>query len=802
MSLKRHFALITFYALLACLALYWLLFHAGTSIGGYWTTDYYHFNWNYWWVRHALTTPGLNVYETNFVLFPYTTNLAYHTLTLFWYPLWAVLEPFIGTLAAMDVITVVGMTLTGTVFFLLLRRESVPTGLALAGGVVLQLTPAMLLAAMLSTVNYTALFWLPLQLLIWGNIARNLGSRRKAILWVVAQGLALYGMMMTDYQYLIFLAFLIIPYAALTLFEAKSWAARIRLVALGLLAVALMAALLWFAGPLPYILKFDRSTLSPQPIQDAQSIPFPDGFFSRFSTYDRILTLGAFVLPVTLISLAVSVIVYLRKRKTPPPAPPQTWGGEKDKDFSPLSEGEGALLGIGISQADGQKPVPTDHHGTPFLASAASKSKDLPRRRETPGVRVDRRRWFWLGLTILPLVFMPGATITIDGQEISTPYVAFHNLFNGLFRSPGRFDSVFIIGALIFAGRTWGPLVAKRPRLRTGVAALLMLVVLAEVRLFDPMPIQLPAQPYDFYQAIGREQGDPYDKEVVVEVPVAGGSGEAWVGNFHDMETEFYGMTHGKRMLNGAIARAPLGNFWYWLYDDPMLAWLGQRRYLEPDRVEAQLRQRINNWPMGYIVIHQDAIGRSGPTNQEIIGYFNSLDDLLCPVWVERDAVVYRTSWHPDGCPPRTPPEVEPGVYQIDIGASGDERYIGWGWHWQEDISGITIRWSGEYPQTKIYADLPPGAYEVSISAQAYAQTRLLRLLVNDTPLAGQQEVTADALRTYTFQIPASAIGDGKHVTLTLDYDGAIAPADIGQGEDTRKLALMVDWIRFARQAG
>lgn len=108
-------ALITFafFALAACLALYWNLIHASTHVGGSWTTDYYHFHWNYWWIRHALTTPGLNVYETNFVLFPYTTNLAFHTLTPLWYPLWALLEPLTGTLIAMNVIMVLALALTG-----------------------------------------------------------------------------------------------------------------------------------------------------------------------------------------------------------------------------------------------------------------------------------------------------------------------------------------------------------------------------------------------------------------------------------------------------------------------------------------------------------------------------------------------------------------------------------------------------------------------------------------------------------------------------------------------------------------
>jgi hypothetical protein len=271
-------------------------------------------------------------------------------------------------------------------------------------------------------------------------------------------------------------------------------------------------------------------------------------------------------------------------------------------------------------------------------------------------------------------------------------------------------------------------------------------------------------------------------------------------------------MTHQKRMLNGFISRTPVENFWPIRYDDPLLAWLGQRRFLEPDKAEPELRQIIKDWPVGYIVVHQEDVGRNGPTPQEIVGYLNSLPDLVCPVWVERDAVVYRTYWHPDGCPPRTPSQTETGSYRIDIGSRGDERFIGWGWHWPELVgANTTWRWTGEYPQTKLYVDLPPGAYQLSLAAQAFWQPRQIRLLVNDVPLSvvsttgespsnTQATVMPDSLQQFTFTLPSHFVAEGKHLTLTLDYDAVIVPKDVGQSDDPRKLSVAVDWVEFRKQ--
>jgi hypothetical protein len=723
------------YAGLAALLLYWPLLHLTTHVPGDAMTDYFHFHWSYWWTRHALVTPGLSVYETNFVLFPYTTNLAYHAYAPFWYPLWALIEPLAGTLVAVQAIYVVALTLTGWMMCLLLRAEGVPYSLALAGGALLQLSHAMTAAVFMTTLHYLGFFWLPLHILLWRNVVHSVkaGQGRRALLWALAQGVGFYLMLMTDYQYGVYALFLLGPYGTLTLIRAGTRRARLRLISLGLLALAITAPLLWWAGPLPHLLTFDRSQLVQAGPVVAHSLVFPEGLFWRFTSYRHEMGLGSLVLPATILS-ALAGVVFLRGR-----------------------------------------------------------------------IR-DRRRWFWLALAVPPLILAVGPSITVLGAQITMPYALLHELLGGLFRSVHRFGLIFMIPALVFIGRTWGPLLRIRRRSRPLLAAVIVLAVLVDGRLFRPMPIQPVMPPYDFYRTMGDERGPGYDEYVVVEVPVAAGTGEYFVGGeMLPMATQFYGMTHGKRMINGLIARAPVEHFFYLRTDDPMLSWLGQRRYLEPDAVVEQLRERVHDWPIGYIVVHQDLIGRESTTIVEIVGFFNRLADLLCPVFIEGDAIAYRSVSHPDGCPPRTPPEIEPGVYVIDLGAPDDVRFIGWGWHWPEEVAGLRARWTGDQvelvagqtwdhesvPRAEVYVDLPPGDYQLRLNAQSFAAARALTVRVNGETV-GVETIPAGDLVEAAFTLPAVLIGTGEHIEIALEYDPP------GQA-DQRSLALMIERIEFRR---
>lgn len=733
---KRQLATVGFYVLLALLTLYNPLFHLSTSLTGLPVTDFYHFHWNYWWIRHALTN-GLNVYLTNYVFFPFTNNLAFHTLTPFFYPIWALLEPLIGTIAAMTAIFIFAMSLSAITFYALLRREGVSIPLALIGGAMLELTPMMLTAVYWTNINLMGWFWLPLLLLTWGEMARILnptpapnsgrGANRKLILYTLLLGATIWAMVLTDLQYPLFNLFVFAPYALWTLWRIGSQRARLMLIACGIVAAGIGIALLWFVGPLPYILSFDRGDLALTPVDQAVSIPFPLGFIWHYDPQgNKHVSVGAVLLPLIGIALILS---WTRRRVLRP---------IRDRFSS---------------------------------------------------------RWLWLALVPLPLILSAGGSITVFGLKIPLPYVWLHDLFGGMFRYPERFVPVFLIPGVLFAMLTLTPILQPRRLARWLIPVALLFVVVADSHMLDPFPIQPIPTPYTFYQKMGQE---PYDY-VVVEVPTAGMSGEGIVGDSRFVTTMFYGMVHGKKMVNGHLSRVPISHYWWMRTDDPMMAWLGQRRYLEPQVVEQQMRDRIFKWPIGYFVIHRNWIGGVGSvTDLEVLGYFNSLRDLVCPIWIEGDAIVYRTIWHPDGCPPRIPPQNSAGAYVIDIGAPNDVRYVGWGWHYAENVSGITLRWTGQYPQTQLYFDLPPGGYDLTITTQAYHQPRQLQILINDQPVGDPVTVAVEPLQPYTFHIPADVIGDGQHLKLTLAYDGTLVPAEIGQGSDQRKLAIAVDSVVFS----
>jgi hypothetical protein len=136
-------------------------------------------------------------------------------------------------------------------------------------------------------------------------------------------------------------------------------------------------------------------------------------------------------------------------------------------------------------------------------------------------------------------------------------------------------------------------------------------------------------------------------------------------------------------------------------------------------------------------------------------------------------------------------------VYRIDIGG-GDLPHIGWGWHYPEQIGGLSARWLGRFETTQLYLALPPGAYELARAAQSFVEERTFQVSLNGEQV-GSATAAPDSLTEFRFAVPADRVGNGTPLTLTFTYDPAQSPAALGRSDDDRPLALLVDWVQFRR---
>ncbi|MFN8528630.1 MAG: hypothetical protein U0670_08480 [Anaerolineae bacterium] len=726
-------AALLFYGGLAFLVLYPILFTTGVKVAGF---DFFNYNWNFWWIRHVFTTPGLNVYQNDFVFYPLMNNFGYHALTAFWYPLWAVVEPLFGTLTAVNVIIFTGCVLNGFLLFAWMRSEGVHPALALIGGAALQVLPISRYFYYNTHLNLMDWWWLPALLLLWKQLVRFAEARQivQAVVWAAIFGAAIWGLGLTDLQFPIFAAAFLIPYGLWTLWRSPG---RFALMVYGVIAVVVGVGLLWFAGPLPYMVRFS-GTLAPGPAEQRPGVPFPLGFFSmsdQWWMWDH-PSLGAFVTTALLITLVAWVLIK-------------------------------------------------------------------PTRKMLAASRINTPPLFWLLVAIPPFLLSLGADLHIGDVTIPLPFRALHAITNGMFRMPWRMAPIYVIAAMLVCGMVWTARLHKvtltthrKARIAFGFSAV-FLVLAISVRLFEGAPLLDAPTVYTAYQAMGAERGGDYDRYMVLEVPPGVGTGEVLLGDERAIQLQWYGMTHEKRGINGFVSRSPLDPLWDIYTVDPLWAWLGERAPLDEARVESLLRERVFDYPIGYMVIHTTLLGADPNTLPTMLGFFNRLDDVLCPPFTEQDIIVYRTRWHPDGCAPRVPTSgetnVSVGSYALDIGGD-DNAIIGEGWSWREQIFDLTSRWMGR--EATIYVDLSPNAmYALHVSAQAFHENRTITVRVNGQAVGDPVTVAPDAFQTFSFLVSSDLLGNGEHVAITLEADDTITPSEIGQGDDTRPLSIMVDEV-------
>jgi len=726
-TIRRWLPVIGFFALLGAVTLYQLVSHLNSrvpaQINGEW--DYYHFHWNMWWVRHAVLN-GLDPFYTDMVLAPFTHNLTYHSLTASLLPLYMIMEPIFGHLRSANLMIWLFVVLTGLLMTGLMRRQGISRPVALLGGIALAFSPYMLDHAASGHLNLITVFWLPVALFLWEKVDSTCAFR-----WAALTGVGLWGMWMTDTLIVFWAGLLLAPYGAWSLIQAEDRRARVRVVLLGILALAVTVALAWVIGPLRQTLDFDTSTLEPA----------------------RLLTLRYYSVPAK-----TYVLPSLGKA--------QRLGFERDETIGVLLV---AAVWIGL-----------------FVRSK------------------DRMRWLWLVAALTPLVFTLGPDVKVFGTRIPLPFRLVHEAFDGQMRTPIRFLPPAMTGLILFVAHTYDGYVRRmRVPVRTAVVAALVLVLFLDYGVFTPYPATVPPPSYDFYTMMRHEHYPDYDY-VVIDVPSGPYTGWRLVGSHP--EAMVYGPVHEKRMVSGLLSRMPLDEHVFF-ENTALMGWLTGSLPLNADRAAVELKRYVDEWPVGYVVVHQDWMAQD--RTLETLAFFNSHTS-LCFVEVEGDAVLYRTSSHPKGCPPRLPPQVDSGDYTIHFGEPGDEGFTGHGWYGPETIGGETARWAGGRQEALLYASLPTGpAYSMTFRATAFEETRTVKVVVGSRVAGDIQPeqlgfvtIEPGGWRDYTLSIPADVVA-GAHgdIVLSLSADGMVSAAALGLSADERPLTVAYDWVRFRAEA-
>ncbi len=293
-----HGLVFGFYGLLAFLTLNLLILNGFDVVPYGSETDYYQSHWNFWWTRYALVELGQPVFWTTYLHVPFELNLAYHSLTLGWFPFYLLAEPVLGQILTVNAMFWLTLVLNGYLTWLFLRAEGIPNDAALIGGMFPVTMQYITFHVWNSHLNVIAFFWVPLTALIWRRVART-----RHLGWVVLLGVAFWGMWLTGAQWLIWAPVFLVPYGISTLIGAKGTKSRLVLVGLGLLAVIVLAALGWVIAPVRAMLAYE-GVVQPVELKTPRHWSLtPGGLFGFGGEQDQ--SLGHVLLPLAILALFV-----------------------------------------------------------------------------------------------------------------------------------------------------------------------------------------------------------------------------------------------------------------------------------------------------------------------------------------------------------------------------------------------------------------------------------------------------------------------------------------------------------------
>lgn len=313
MSLVRRVAVVLFYLLIAMLALDALIANFSTTVPGIvqlqasneiQPSEFDIFFWNLWWVRHAIFDLHVSPLYTNFVVYPYVSPLAGHTLALLWGFLSAPFQVILGLIPTFNSIVLLAFVLSGIAMYAFVRKHVLRASVALLAGLIFAFTPAMIQRASVGHLDKLSIFWLPLCLLLWDKVIE---TRRWT--WAVITGLCLYLSWLTDFQQTMWTLLLLSPYVLYTLltpqrYEDTEKSTNFRASVAPWLILVMSAAFIIPAlfAPLPQLLEANKLNYPPARLEDTAYFAFHvQNLFTRSDNGD--FTIGLLLPLLALISV-------------------------------------------------------------------------------------------------------------------------------------------------------------------------------------------------------------------------------------------------------------------------------------------------------------------------------------------------------------------------------------------------------------------------------------------------------------------------------------------------------------------
>ncbi len=215
------------------------------------------------------------------------------------------------------------------------------------------------------------------------------------------------------------------------------------------------------------------------------------------------------------------------------------------------------------------------------------------------------RVWLIGGLFFSLLVLGPYLRPT----RFPLPFLVLHWL-PGLdqFRTPYRFAVPASLGLAIAGAHVLDAVFARlrRPRSRNAALALAALLVFTDSRVQTWPPAPFPGQRYPtpaVYAAIAADRRDG----LLLEVPVGLRSGVERFGPDHADTLVFHQIVHGKRLINGMVARLPSSLFAYYRASPALRVLAGEGLPLDAI-VRRDFDARIRALDVRWIVVHHDMI--------------------------------------------------------------------------------------------------------------------------------------------------------------------------------------------------